>query len=77
MVGPSKTKDSNLLKFGFYRLDKYMLSSENSGLIAIFSIDCILFIAIVLIFAFTFLRRNRGKNADQRYMRDELIEKER
>jgi hypothetical protein len=75
MVGPSKNDDANLFLYGFYRLDQYMISSEDAGLIAIFALDSVLFVAIIIVFVFTFLRKNSSKK-NQRSHNDQLEDKE-
>ena len=65
IISSSKANDPKLLLYGFYRLDEYMISSEDKGLIAVFAIDCALFIAIVVIFVLTFLRRKNEENNNE------------
>jgi hypothetical protein len=79
IVGPSKNNDDNLLLFGFYRLDQYMISSEDAGLIAIFALESVLFLAIILVFVFTFLRKDSNKKAhtNSKFYKEELEDKER
>jgi hypothetical protein len=57
IVSSSKTNSSNLSVFGFYRLNQYMANPQNIGLITIFAIDCLLFIAIVVLFVITIIKR--------------------
>ena len=60
ILSSSKINDPYLFFYGFYRLDEYMISSQDTGLIAVFSIDCALFAAIVAIFLISLFRRKRS-----------------
>lgn len=59
ILSSSKTDDSTLFLFGFYRLDQYMVSSQDIGLIAVFAIDSVLFVLIFTIFLITLFRRRK------------------
>lgn len=54
-----KHDDSKLFVFGFYRLDEYMVSSEDIGLIGVFIVDCIIFLTILTLFIITLHRRRK------------------
>jgi len=62
IVSSSKNNISNLSVFGFYRLNQYISSPQNIGLITIFAIDCLLFIAIVVLFVITVIKRRVEEN---------------
>jgi len=59
ILSGSKTNDYKLFLYSFYRLDEYMVSTEDIGLIAVFIIDCVLFLFIVILFALTLFRRKK------------------
>ena len=59
ILSGSKTNDYKLFLYSFYRLDEYMVSTEDIGLIAVFIIDCVLFLFIVVLFAFALFRRKK------------------